>query len=243
MVDPVDRPEHDEQREDLDRRMEAVNESAAVDVEIDWHALSLTLSQVSEREFGKPFDEFFGPERDGPEAAGERGDFGRPERRRPQQLVLREEFADTPIEQHRAPAHQHDPPRILGDEPRRMRNYHDCDTAAVELAHQRHHSVLLAIIEAGRGLVENEKTRAQREYASDREPLTFTFAQQERIAVSRTGKIDGFEDFGASTLDFGVIESEVARTESDFILDRGGEDLMVGILEHVADFLRGLGRP
>jgi hypothetical protein len=73
--------------------------------------------------------------------------------------------------------------------------------------------------------------------------LTFALAQQERIAVSRIGKIDGFEDFGASTLDFGMIESEVARTESDFILDRGSEDLMVGVLENVADFLRGLGRP
>src|SRR5229473_5617288 len=103
MVDPVDRPEHDEQREDLDRRMEAVNESAAVDVEIDRHcALSLTLSQVTERELGKPFDEFLGAERDGPEAAGERGDFGRPERRRPQQLVLGEEFADAAVEQYRA---------------------------------------------------------------------------------------------------------------------------------------------
>src|SRR5216684_3906650 len=217
MVDPVDRPEHDEQREDLDRRMEAVNESAAVDVEVYRHcALSLTLSQVREREFGEPFDEFLGAECDGPEAAGERGDFGRPERRRPQQLVLGEEFADTPIEQHRALAHQHDPPRVLGNEPRRMCNYHDCNTAAVELTHQRHHAALLAIIEAGRGLVENKKTRAQREHASDREPLTFTLAQQERIAVSRIGKIDGFEDFGASTLDFGMIESEVARTESDF---------------------------
>src|SRR6266849_2323424 len=204
---------------------------------------ALTLSLVTQREFGEPFDEFLGAERDSPEAAGERRDFGRPERRRAQQFVLREEFADAAVEQYRALAHQHDPPRILGDEPRRMRNYHDCDTAAVELAHQRHHAALLAIIEAGRGLVENEKTRAQREYASDREPLTFTFAHQERIAVSRIGKIDGFEDFGASTLDFGVIESEVARTESDFILDSGSEDLMVGILEHVADFLRGLGRP
>src|SRR6266852_9470214 len=243
MVDPVDRPEHDEQCEDLDRRMETVNESAAVDIEIDRHALSLALSQVTERELGKPFDEFLGAERDGPEAAGERGDFGRPERRRPQQLVLGEEFADAAVEQYRALAHQHDPPRILGDEPRRMRNYHDCDTAAVELAHQRHHAALLAIIEAGRGLVENEQARAQREHASDREPLTFTLAQQERIAVSRLGKIDGFEDFGASTLDFGVIESEVARTESDFILDRGSEDLMVVVLDNVADFLFGLGRP
>src|SRR5713226_8224930 len=204
---------------------------------------ALTLSLVTQREFGKPFDEFLGAERDSPEAAGERRDFGRPERRRAQQFVLREEFADAAVEQYRALAHQHDPPRILGNEPRRMRNYHDRDTVAVKFTHQRHHAALLAIIEPGRGLVEDEQTRAQREHARHREPLTFALAQQERIAVSRIGKIDGFEDFGASTLDFGVIESEVAWTESNFILDGGGEDLMVGDQENVADFLRGLGGP
>src|SRR5215469_13211672 len=37
IVHPVNRPEHDEQREDLHRRMQPVNEGSAVDIKINRH--------------------------------------------------------------------------------------------------------------------------------------------------------------------------------------------------------------
>ena len=113
----------------------------------------------------------------------------------------------------------------------------------VQLAHQRHHLALLAIVQPGRRLIEDQQARAQREHARDREPLTLPFAEQKRIAGAFIFEAHRRQHLGASRFDLRGREAEIARPEFHFGLDRVGENLMVGILEDVADFARGLGRP
>ena len=123
-----------------------------------------------------------------------------------------------------------------------MRDHHDRDSVAVELGHQRHHAALLAVIQSGGRLVENQQARAQREHARDRQPLALALAEQEWIERARILKSDRAQHLVASALNLVRREVEVARTEGDLVLDGRGENLMVGVLEDVADLGGGFGR-
>src|SRR5690242_20388193 len=50
------------------------------------------------------------------------------------------------------------------------------------------------------------------------------------------------QHFLAALLDLALAQIEIARTEGDLVSDRGGEDLMVGVLKDVAGLCRGFGR-
>ena len=119
-----------------------------------------------------------------------------------------------------------------------MRDHHDRDPVAVKLAHQRHHATLLAVVEAGGRLVEDQHARTQREHARHRQALALALAQQEGIERARILKPHCAQHLFASPLNFIRRKVEVARPEGDLVLDCGGEDLMVGVLENVADLAR-----
>src|SRR5208282_2607470 len=59
---------------------------------------------------------------------------------------------------------------------------------------------------------------------------------------ARIKKPDGIEHFVASPFDLGIAKTEVARPERDFIPDRGGGNLMVGVLKDIGCFARRFGR-
>jgi len=124
-----------------------------------------------------------------------------------------------------------------------MRDHHDRHARGIQLANQLHHLALLAIIQPGRRLVEDEQPRAQREDARDGEPLPLPLAEQKRIGSALVVEPDRMKNLGAARLDFSFVVPEVARTKFHFGLNRIGENLMVGILEDVADLARSLGGP
>ena len=98
------------------------------------------------------------------------------------------------------------------------------------------------MVQPGGRLVENQHARPQHQHARDRQALALALAEQERIALALVLKADGFERLVASTLNFISRQTEIARTERDFVFHRRGENLMVGILENVRDFARRLRR-
>ncbi len=66
--------------------------------------------------------------------------------------------------------------------------------------------------------------------------------EQERVALALVLQADRFERLVTSPANLVVGQAEVARAEGDFVLDRGGENLMVRILKNVRDCARRLRR-
>ena len=81
-----------------------------------------------------------------------------------------------------------------------MRDHHDRDSFAVELGHQRHHAALLAVIQSGGRLVEDQQARSQREHTRDRQPLALALAEQKWIERARILKADRAQRLVAAPL-------------------------------------------
>src|SRR5207244_13226667 len=75
---------------------------------------------------------------------------------------------------------------------------------------------------------------AERQYRGHREALANALVEQERVGLA-LAEADGGERLFHPRFDRGRRESQVSRAEGDLLLDAGGEELMVGILEDVAD--------
>ena len=90
-------------------------------------------------------------------------------------------------------------------------------------------------VEVGRRLVEHEQRRVHRQHRARRHPAALAEAE----VVGRAPGVAGHPDRVQRRLD-PVLElmtpiSEVGRAEGDVVADGGGEELVVGVLEHDPD--------
>src|SRR5581483_9397414 len=149
-----------------------------------------------------------------------------------------EEVGDRTVEGDPPVRQQDGPLGVGGDEPGRVRDRDHRRPRPLEIAQEVHERALLAIVQAGGGLVEEENARLERQDGRDREPLPFALRQEERIGVAlvrEPGPLEAARDALGERLGR---EREVTGPERDLVLDGRGEELVVGVLEDEADVAR-----
>ena len=122
-----------------------MNEGAAVQVQVDRH----------QRTPRSPRDQFLGGQRDHSKAPRQGGHVRHLEAGALEQLVAFKQVAHRTVEQLAPLAHQHRAAGVLGHQPRRMGDNHDCRASAVEAVNQVHHAALLRIVQSGGWLIKD----------------------------------------------------------------------------------------
>src|SRR6516165_1935219 len=121
-----------------------------------------------------------------------------------------------------------------------MGNHYYCNAAAVEFSDESHHAALLTIVQSSGRLVEDQQSRAERQYAADRQPLPLSLTQQERIALTRVFEVYGVQYLSDALINLPLAEAEIAWAEAYLLRHRRSKDLMIGILKNVAHLMYGL---
>src|SRR5262249_13129443 len=67
--------------------------------------------------------------------------------------------------------------------------------------------------------------------------------QPERMDFALAVELEPFEDLSRPPPGFITANANVGKSEQDFLLDGFTENLMVGVLKHIADHLHTLARP
>src|SRR5947208_4994160 len=204
-----------------------------------WRTLGVATYRVSGTTSGSPSeprDELGDGERRAAEETSEMRHLRRPERGLGGEPLVGKERPERPVVARLPAVGQDEPARVLGDHPRRVRDDDDGPPRGVEAVEQTEHPLLLLEIEAGRRLVEDENVGPEREDRRDGQALPRALVEQERIRVALV-ELDGRERLGHTRLHLGGREAEVARPEGHLIGDGRGEELMIRILEDVADAL------
>src|SRR5258708_20382083 len=98
-----------------------------------------------------------------------------------------------------------------------MSDHHDREACPVELADQRHHLALLAIVQPSGRLIENQQPWPKREDTCNRETLPLSLAEQERISVAFVFERDRADHLVASAIDLVIGKTKIARAEFHFI--------------------------
>jgi hypothetical protein len=105
----------------------------------------------------------------------------------------------------------------------------------MEAREELEHDPLLRVVETGRRLVEDQHARRHREHGRDGEALPFAFAKEKGILVALPAEADRQKRLVDARRERVAGEPEVARPERHLVGDRRREELMIGILEDVAD--------
>ena len=155
-----------------------------------------------------------------------------------QQCFLREQLAQRSVEGDAAAA-QHDAARrVLGDHPRAVRDHHQRQPAPVQAGEKRHHAALLEVVEPGGRLVEDQHRRLEHQQRRDGEPLPLALAEQEGIDRRQAGEADRRQRRLDARRALGGRHAEVLQREGHLLAGAGGEQLLIRVLEDVADVAR-----
>ena len=111
----------------------------------------------------------------------------------------------------------------------------DGDAARVDVGEDARELGAAARVEAGRGLVEDERARAHGQHAGDRAEALLAAGELEGGGVGLVGEADDREGAPAAAGDLVGGEAQVGGAEGDVLQDGLGEELALGVLHDVAD--------
>ena len=95
-----------------------------------------------------------------------------------------------------------------------------------------------AIVLAGRRFIKDQRLGLHGQNGGDDDAGPITFGQRQRVLTTRTQKAHRAQALRGAFLDLVGAVAELAERKGHFFFDAGAENLVIGVLRHVADTTR-----
>ncbi len=140
-----------------------------------------------------------------------------------------------PVAQDAPGVQKDDPPGVVRRQLHRVGDEEDGVPGAGQAVEQVHHGGDAGGIQAGRGFVEEEDLRPRRQGRGDGQALAVSARKREGVLRLQAIQANRSQGLGRPFGHLPGRASQVPGTEGDLVQDRLRKDLVVGVLEDVAD--------